>query len=87
MGTAAGGLTPGGPFVSLPVAAGLFKSGAGIGTMVAFLTSWSLIALSRIPLEVGILGWKLTLVRLVCTFFFAPISGIIAQFFFRNVKL
>ena len=87
IGTLAGGLTPGGPFVSLPVAVGLFKSGAGVGTMVAFLTSWSLIALSRIPLELGILGWKLAAIRLVCTFFFAPIAGVIAHFFFRNVKL
>ena len=87
IGTLAGALTPGGPFVSLPVAVGLFKSGAGVGTMVAFLTSWSLIAVSRIPLELGILGWKLTAIRLVCTFFFAPIVGVIAHIFFRNVKL
>ena len=87
IGTLAGALTPGGPFVSLPVAVGLFKSGAGVGTMVAFLTSWSLIAVSRIPLELGILGWKLTAIRLVCTFFFAPIAGVIAHIFFRVVKL
>lgn len=87
IGTLAGALTPGGPFVSLPVAVGLFKSGASVGTMVAFLTSWSLIAVSRIPLELGILGWKLTAIRLVCTFFFAPIAGGIAHIFFRNVKL
>jgi uncharacterized membrane protein YraQ (UPF0718 family) len=87
IGTLAGGLTPGGPFVSLPVAVGLVKSGAGVGTMVAFLTSWSLIAVSRIPLELGILGWKLTAVRLVCTFFFAPVAGMIAHFFFRDIRL
>ena len=87
IGTLAGGLTPGGPFVSLPVAVGLVKSGAGVGTMVAFLTSWSLIAVSRIPLELGILGWKLTAIRLACTFFFAPIAGVIAHLFFRDMKL
>ena len=87
IGTLAGALTPGGPFVSLPVAVGLVKSGAGVGTMVGFLTSWSLIAVSRIPLELGILGWKLTAIRLVCTFFFAPIPGVIAHIFFRDVKL
>ena len=41
IGTVLGGLTPGGPYVSMPIAAGLLRTGASIGTMVAFLTSWS----------------------------------------------
>jgi uncharacterized membrane protein YraQ (UPF0718 family) len=84
IGMVAGGLTPGGPYVSLPVIAGLLKTGAGIGTMVAFLTSWSLWAIARLPMEVGILGWKFTLIRLASTFFFPPIAGLIAQFLFAN---
>jgi uncharacterized membrane protein YraQ (UPF0718 family) len=86
LGTIAGGLAPGGPYVSLPIAAGLLRSGAGIGTMVAFLTGWSLWAFSRLPMEVGILGWKLTLIRFASTFFFPPIAGWIAQTFFAGVK-
>lgn len=78
IGTLAGGITPGGPYVSLPVVAGLLKAGASVGTMVAFLTSWSLWAISRLPMEFGILGWKFTLLRLACTFFFPPIAGLIA---------
>ena len=86
IGTIAGGITPGGPYVSLPFAAGLLKAGAGIGTMVAFLTAWSLWAVARLPLEIPILGWRLTLIRLACTFFFPPIAGLIAQTFFSGVK-
>jgi uncharacterized membrane protein YraQ (UPF0718 family) len=86
IGTVAGGLTPGGPYVSLPVVAGLLKSGAGVGTLVAFLTSWSLWAVSRLPMEFGILGWKFTLIRLACTFFFPPIAGLIAHFFFSGYR-
>lgn len=84
IGTVAGGLTPGGPYVSLPIIAGLLKSGAGIGTMVAFLTGWSLWAIARLPMEIGILGWKFTLVRLASTFFIPPIAGVIAQTLFGN---
>ncbi len=84
VGTVAGALAPGGPYVSLPIAAGLLRSGAGIGTMVAFLTGWSLWAVSRLPMEVGILGWRLTLIRLASTFFFPPIAGWIAQTLFGN---
>jgi uncharacterized membrane protein YraQ (UPF0718 family) len=79
IGTVAGALAPGGPYVSLPVAAGLLQAGAGVGTMVAFLTGWSLWAVSRLPMEVGIMGWRFTLIRIASTFFFPPIAGLIAQ--------
>jgi len=86
IGTVAGGLSPGGPFVSLPIVAGLLRTGASVGTMVAFLTGWSLWAVSRLPMEVGILGWKFTLIRIASTFFFPPIAGLLAQAFFAGAK-
>jgi len=87
IGTIAGGFTPGGPYVSLPIVAGLLRSGASAGTMVAFLTGWSLWAVSRLPMEVGILGWKFTLIRLASSFFFPPIAGLIAQALFTGCLL
>ncbi|MGD9345731.1 MAG: permease [Candidatus Aminicenantes bacterium] len=86
IGTLAGGITPGGPYVSLPLAAGLLKAGAGLGTMVAYVTAWSLWAIARVPLEVGVMGWKFTFIRFACTFFFPPIAGLIAQVFFSGMK-
>jgi uncharacterized membrane protein YraQ (UPF0718 family) len=86
IGTMAGGFIPGGPYVSLPIAAGFLKAGAGIGTMVAFIAAWSLWGISRMPLEVGVMGWKFTGVRLACTFFFPPIAGLLAHVFFSGVK-
>jgi hypothetical protein len=53
LGAFAGSLTPGGPFVNLPIAMGLFRSGASVGCIVAFLTGWSLWAVNRIPMEVA----------------------------------
>jgi uncharacterized membrane protein YraQ (UPF0718 family) len=87
IGTAMGSLTPGGPFVTMPVAAGLLRVGASIGTMVAFLTAWSLLAFTRMPMEIGIMGWKFTLIRMACTFFFPPIAGLIANTFFSRVDV
>ena len=87
IGTVAGGLAPGGPYISLPIAAGLLRAGASVGTMVAFLTGWSLWAIGRLPMEIGIMGWKFTLIRIACTFFFPPIAGLIANRFFSNVAL
>lgn len=86
IGTVAGGFTPGGPFVSLPIAAGLLRSGAGVGTMVAFLTGWSLWAVARLPMEVGILGWKFTLIRVASTALLPPVAGLIAQTFFATAN-
>ena len=87
IGTAIGGFMPGGPYVSLPIAAGLLRAGAGIGTMVALITAWSLLAVARLPIEVGLIGWKFTLIRLACVFFFPPIAGLIANKFFSGVTL
>ncbi len=87
IGTVMGGFMPGGPYVSFPIAAGLLRVGASVGTMVAFLTAWSLLAVGRLPLEIGIIGWKFTLTRLVCTFFFPPIAGLIANIFFPRTSV
>ena len=87
IGTVAGGFAPGGPYISLPIAVGLLRTGASIGTMVAFLTGWSLWAVARLPMEVGIMGWKFTLIRLACTFFFPPIAGLIANRLFSGASV
>ncbi len=87
IGTAMGSIAPGGPYVSLRLAAGLLRMGANIGNMVAFLTAWSILAISRMPLELGIMGWKFTLIRMACTFFFPPIAGLIANTFFSRVDV
>lgn len=84
IGSVAGGLCPGGPFVSLPIAAGLLRAGASMGTMVAFVTGWSVWAVSRLPMEVGVLGLRFTLIRLACTAIFPPLAGVIAQIIFSN---
>jgi uncharacterized membrane protein YraQ (UPF0718 family) len=87
IGSVLGGLMPGGPMTSLPVAAGLLRVGASIGTMVAFLTGWSLLAFTRLPMEIGIMGWKFALIRMACVFFFPPIAGLIASKLFSSVEV
>jgi len=66
--TAAGIVTPSGPFVSMPIAAGMLRSGAAPPAVVAFLSAWSLLALHRlIAWEVPILGAPFALTRwLLC---------------------
>jgi len=86
MGTLAGGLCPGGPYVSFPIVVALLRSGASVPTVVAFLTSWSLWAVSRLALEVGFLGWRFVVIRLACVFFFPPLAGYMAMFVMKVIK-
>ena len=80
----AGTLTPGGPVVTVPLLAGLLRSGSSIGVAVAYLTGWGAWSLARLPLEVAILGWKFTLIRIVSVCLLPPIAGLIAQTFFSK---
>lgn len=75
IGSVAGAFAPGGPYVNFPIAAGLMRAGASIPTMVAFITGWSLWGLSRLPLEVGILGWRFAFVRIASILIFPPMAG------------
>jgi hypothetical protein len=79
-----GAITPGGPFVSYPLVAVLYKAGAGIGPLVAFVTAWSLWAVSRLPLELAFVGPRLTIIRLLSTLIFPPLAGWIAQVLFSR---
>ncbi|MGB7062324.1 MAG: permease [Candidatus Zixiibacteriota bacterium] len=85
LGSLAGGLTPGGPVVNFPIVASIYKAGAGIGTVVAYVTAWSLVSVVRFPLEVSLISPKFAFIRLACTFFFPPIAGVIAWLLFSKV--
>jgi uncharacterized membrane protein YraQ (UPF0718 family) len=82
IGSLAGAVTPGGPYVSFPIVASIYHAGAGIGTIVAYVTAWSLWAVARLPLEISIVGPRVTLVRVLSTLIFPPIAGLLARTFF-----
>ncbi len=77
--TVAGAVTPGGPYVSFPIVASLYKSGASVGTVVAFVTAWSVWAVARFPLEMGLVGPKLAIARFLSTLIVPPLAGLFAQ--------
>jgi uncharacterized membrane protein YraQ (UPF0718 family) len=62
--TAAGAVTPGGPFLQFPLVAVLMRSGASEGAVAAYLTAWSLLGLQRVLVwEVPVLGPSFALAR------------------------
>jgi uncharacterized membrane protein YraQ (UPF0718 family) len=78
--TGAGILTPAGPFVSMPIAAVMIRTGAGTGPVVAFLSAWSLLALHRlIAWEVPILGWRFAALRYATCALLPIAAGLLAR--------
>ncbi|MBN2060331.1 MAG: permease [Deltaproteobacteria bacterium] len=68
----------------LPLFAGIYTQGAGIGPATAFLYSGPAINVLAIVLTARILGWQLGLARAVGAVFFAIITGLLMAFFFRK---
>ena len=84
LGSVAGGLIPGGPYAYYPVAAALLRSGASIGTLIAFVTAKNLWSVTRLPLEFALLGPYLTVVRFAVTVAFPLLMGLVAQVLFAG---
>jgi len=68
----------------LPLFAGIYTRGAGIGPATAFLYSGPAINVLAIVLTARILGWQLGLARAVGAIIFAIVTGLLMAFFFRK---
>lgn len=75
-----GAIMPGGPFVAFPIVMALGKAGAGIGALIAFLTSWSAVSLHRVVVwEIPFMGAEFTTLRFICSLPIPILAGIAAQ--------
>ena len=68
----------------LPLFAGIYTRGAGIGPATAFLYSGPAINVLAIVLTARILGWQLGLARAIGAVLFAILAGLLMAFFFRK---
>ena len=68
----------------LPLFAGIYTRGAGIGPATAFLYSGPAINVLAIVLTARILGWELGLARAIGAIIFAVLTGLLMAFFFRK---
>ena len=68
----------------LPLFAGIYTRGAGIGPATAFLYSGPAINVLAISLTAKILGWQLGLARAVGAVFFAVVTGLLMALIFRK---
>jgi hypothetical protein len=68
----------------LPLFAGIYSRGAGIGPATAFLYSGPAINVLAITLTAKVLGWQLGLARAVGAILFAVITGLLMALIFRK---
>jgi len=68
----------------LPLFAGIYSRGAGIGPATAFLYSGPAINVLAIVLTARILGWRLGLARALGAVLFAILTGLLMAFIFRR---
>ena len=85
--TVAGSLTPGGPFVQFPIIAALLRAGAGVAPIMTYISSWSLLGMNRfLVYEVPLMGWRLAISRLIASFLFPIIIGLLTRFIWARLQ-
>lgn len=74
----AGGLLPGGPMISFPLALVLAGQGAGTAQLAALITGWSVFAIHRvISYESPLMGWRFVAVRLIASSPLPVLAGVL----------
>jgi uncharacterized membrane protein YraQ (UPF0718 family) len=77
IGSYAGIIITGGPYVTLPVVASIFTAGAGVGPVIALLTSMNLISLpGLLTWAIPFMGVRLALSRYIVCLVIPPIVGL-----------
>ena len=80
-----GGIVPGAPYATFPLVASFYVAGASIGAVVGSVTAWALWSVSRLPVEIALIGARPALIRYAVTFVVPPLAGIAAQALARFV--
>ena len=83
----AGIVTPVAGVFGMPLAASLYKAGAGLAVIMTFLTSLATLSLVKMPIEVGFYGWRLTMVRFGVSLILPLIAGGLTQMFLASSQI
>jgi len=87
LGALLGAVTPGPIVVPLAVVAGLAKGGAGMGSMLAYLVAWDVIAVRKVPMTVAFWGnWRLAAVKCAIGLPVTILAGVLANWIFPNAR-
>lgn len=80
-------MTVGGPFASFPLVASLAAAGVESGSLVAFLTSWSLLGIQRLVVwEWPLMGTEFVKLRLLSCIAMPILAGLLMRFLVRSAR-
>jgi uncharacterized membrane protein YraQ (UPF0718 family) len=83
-GWAIGLMLPGGPYLIFPIVANLLRQGAAPGPLIALVTAKVLLSPIRmLSYEAPLLGWPLTLSRLIPGLLVPPVLGWMGQWLYE----
>lgn len=78
--TVAGAMTPGGPFISFPIAYALWTAGAEVGVLVTYVVAWSLLGFVKLAIwELPLMGIDITSVRVLVSLPLPLLAGLLAR--------
>lgn len=86
LGAVAGAIMPGGPYVFYPITVAFLMGGADIGSLLAFVAAKNLWTITRIPLEVALVGWQVFFARFIVTLVFPLLVGFLGNLFFPHAS-
>ena len=88
IGSYAGIIITGGPYVTLPVVASIFAAGAGVGPVIALLTSMNLISLpGLLTWAIPFMGVRLALSRYIVCLVIPPIVGLVGSVIYEFLTI
>ncbi|MFC1985360.1 permease [Chloroflexota bacterium] len=77
-------IIPGGPWVILPIVASIYRSGAGVGPVIALLTGRAMLGLHPLLVwQIPFLGAEIPLARYIACLFIPPFAGLTGKAVFQ----
>ncbi len=86
IGSYIGIIVPGGPYVTLPIIASLYRAGAGVGPVIALLTGRGLLGIQALVVwQIPFLGMEIPLARYIACLLVPPLVGLAGAAVFRLI--
>jgi uncharacterized membrane protein YraQ (UPF0718 family) len=79
LGTFGGMLLATGPYAAFPIISAIMVSGAGLGTVIALITGWCLLGLSKAPFETAFYGVRFFIYKLLISVPFCFVAGLLGH--------
>jgi uncharacterized membrane protein YraQ (UPF0718 family) len=88
IGSYAGIIMVGGPFVTMPILASIYTAGAGPGPVIALLASMNLLSFSALlTMSIPFLGARIALTRYAVCLFISPLVGLLGSAVYQLISM